>query len=161
MNDSTVTMVSPQHVLRQQAYILFYSKVQTVSLNGSSTRHNDADVTHEGRVHANGIRSSNNSSDDLGEAVSAEERSVLQAGAASKVLPTARSSSSMTEVECNNTDKGEQEMEEVDMSMRYVDRETRLKRKYSWAVKPFRSVPIVTQTSFLCMLGVDSDRKLP
>ena len=47
------------------------------------------------------------------------------------------------------------------MSMRYVDRETRLKRKYSWAVKPFRSVPIVTQTSFLCMLGVDSDRKLP
>ena len=67
----------------------------------------------------------------------------------------------MMEVECNNTDKGEKEMEEVDMSMRYVDRETRLKRKYSWAVKPFRSVPVVTQTSFLCMLGVDSDRKLP
>lgn len=28
MNDSTVTVVTPQHVLKQQAYILFYSKIQ-------------------------------------------------------------------------------------------------------------------------------------
>ena len=38
MNDSTVTMVSPQHVLRQQAYILFYSRVQPVVPESKSSR---------------------------------------------------------------------------------------------------------------------------
>jgi hypothetical protein len=141
MNDSTVTMVSPQHILKQQAYILFYSKVQAPSPNGSSARHSETAITMEGRGHSNGLRTSYSSSDDLGEAVSADERALLQVRAASKLLPTARSSSSIEESECDSTQKGEQEMEDVDMSMRYVDRETRLKRKYSWAVKPFRSVP--------------------
>jgi hypothetical protein len=141
MNDSTVTMVSPQHILKQQAYILFYSKVQAPSPNGSTSHHSESDVTREGTGHSNGFRTSNSFQDDLGEAISAEERALLQARAALKLLPTARSSSSIDETECDSTQKGEQVMEDVDMSMRYVDRETRLKRKYSWAVKPFRSVP--------------------
>jgi hypothetical protein len=143
MNDSTVTMVSPQHILKQQAYILFYSKVQAPSPNGSTTHHSESDVTREGKGHSNGFRTSTSSQDDVGEAISAEERALLQARAALKLLPTARSSSSISSIEeseCDSTQKGKQVMEDVDISMRYVDRETRLKRKYSWAVKPFRSV---------------------
>lgn len=136
MNDSTVTMVSPQHVLKQQAYILFYSKVQAASTNGSSVPHTEPDFIHK-EGHSNGFRSSNNSSDDVGEAVSVED--LLLARAASKVPATARSSSSILACESDNTQKGEQEAVEEDVtSMRYIDRETRLKRKYSWAVKPFR-----------------------
>ena len=161
MNDSTVTIVSPQHVLKQQAYILFYSKDVDVSLNGSSHGGSvgvGASQGEEGAERQKDMKSSshlNGSSsvtmsmtgDDLGEALTVKEKSDLSLVALSHVHKVASSSSSSSQPQSQS--QSELDSEDVcgDIgdeyqcsNMIYVDRDTRLKRKYSWAVKPFRCV---------------------
>ena len=163
MNDSTVTIVSPQHVLKQQAYILFYSKDVDIPSNGTS-HSGGAGVVHSqgdgvtGRPkesksssHLNGNSdvtlsvSVSVSGDDLGEALTVKEKSALSLSMLSHIHNVASSSSSSShsrsQSEPNSEDVGGDIGNESECSnMIYVDRDTRLKRKYSWAVKPFRCV---------------------
>ena len=167
MNDSTVTIVSPQHVLKQQAYILFYSKDVDIPLNGAS---------HSGGViggHSQGVdeitvrpkdsKSGNHSNgsigvgvsvggDDLGESLTDKEKAALLA--LNHTHKVASSSPSSSSSQCQSQSEldseaacGDRGDESECTSMIYVDRETRLKRKYSWAVKPFRCVTLTFQSS--------------
>lgn len=160
MNDSTVTTVSPQHVLKQQAYILFYSKDVDIPLNGAS--HSGGVIgghsqgVDESSVRPKDFKSSNHSNgsigvgvgvggDDLGESLTDKEKAALLAlSHAHKVASSSPSSSSsqcQSQSELDSEAAGGDRGDESEcISMIYVDRETRLKRKYSWAVKPFRCV---------------------
>ena len=189
MNDNTVTLVSPQHVLKQQAYILFYSKEQNDTSNGiikkdlpheilkSGARGFQRDATSSSSSSGSSSGSSSSSSssgggggggsngsniDDEGEMLSPAEvaqvqctqqaRTQIQTHTALKT-DAARSSSSLppfafkteteTETEEDNEDlllNGEGEGEGEDS----VGCEIRLKKKCSWAVKPFRYCTVHT-----------------
>ena len=218
MNDSTVTVVSPQHVLKQQAYILFYSKTQISTpiisteinkingeLNGNKNGNKTISVisapssSSGSNSNKNKIVNSSDSDsyiDDMGEILSAEELQVAhtaqqlqlqqqqqQQKEAKELLDKRNINSISSEmnhildkrggdkgsgkdddddrikieknvheidhknvivngiengIEVKNEKVGEEgEVEEV-TNMRYEDIQTRLKKKYSWAVKPFR-----------------------
>ena len=223
MNDSTVTVVSPQHVLKQQAYILFYSKTQISTpiisteinkingeLNGNKNGNKTISVisapssSSGSKSNKNKIVNSSDSDsyiDDMGEILSAEELQIahtaqLQLQQQQQQQKEANENSnkrninsissevnhvldkrgseigggkggggnkdddddgikieknnhendhkngivngSKNGIEVKNEKVGEEgEVEEV-TNMRYEDIQTRLKKKYSWAVKPFR-----------------------
>ena len=194
MNDSTVTMVSPQHVLKQQAYILFYSKVQPIVPVNDPKDSKTASAVVNGVVGGvNGVVSTKSSNskvdsssgsyiDDLGESLTVEElelahsREITQKTKLTEMAEKAHvvtsnsshsssSSASSSEDEKSILNQGEgsdeEELEECRMNgidgkkegkrggkegenedectnMLYDNCTTRLKKKYSWAVKPFR-----------------------
>ena len=164
MNDSTVTMVSPQHVLKQQAYILFYSKIPPTIPESESSH-----VEHmkKGKNDKNGIepkitdlksseKNSNGSStskddniksnsdsyiDDLGESLNPEEL----AGRArnhSEMMIKRNIANQQTDVKLENgSSVGKAIDYEVNYDSSFVEEEeieTRLIKIKSWAVKPFR-----------------------
>lgn len=184
MNDNTVTLVSPQHVLKQQAYILFYSKEQNDTSIGvikkdlpdeilkSGARGFQRDASSSSSGSGSSSSSSRSSSysggggggsngsniDDEGEMLSPAEVAQVQCTQQARTqthialkTDAARSSSSLppfafkteteTETEEDNEDlllngdgDGDGEGEGEDS----VGCEIRLKKKCSWAVKPFR-----------------------
>ena len=188
MNDNTVTLVSPQHVLKQQAYILFYSKEQSDNSNGmtkkdlpdeilkSGARGFQRDASGSSSSSSSGSSGSSSSSgngsgsgggsggggggnngsniDDEGEMLSQAEIAQVQHTQQARTqththtalkTDAARSSSSLppfafkTETETENDEDNEDLLlnGEAEDS---VSCEIRLKKKCSWAVKPFRYI---------------------
>ena len=163
MNDSTVTIVSPQHVLRQQAYILFYSKVQPAipgseSTNGMHMKNskngkvgNETSITDSVPLEGSNKSSKNGKDDnlksnsdsyidDLGESLSPQEladRAKKQLELTIKRNSTNQQSDEMMKnglIEDNAIDS------EVENISHFLGEEieTRLVKIKSWAVKPFR-----------------------
>jgi hypothetical protein len=178
MNDSTVTVVTPQHVLKQQAYILFYSKLQPPTPLAASIKTESqkqivrATVSSSDENKSIGIDSSGNKGSsssniddesDFGVSLSPEELISLAAatvestslknkGNISNGLNTLieldeahkkrkLSSSSLSIEEYDNNNVG-------GINMRYDASTTRLRIKYSWALKPLR---FVGNSRRLCM----------
>jgi hypothetical protein len=178
MNDSTVTVVTPQHVLKQQAYILFYSKLQPPTPLAASIKNESqkqivrATVSSSDENKSIGIDSSGNKGSsssniddesDFGVSLSPEELISLAAatvestslknkGNISNGLNTLieldeahkkrkLSSSSLSIEEYDNNNVG-------GINMRYDASTTRLRIKYSWALKPLR---FVGNSRRLCM----------
>jgi hypothetical protein len=170
MNDSTVTVVTPQHVLKQQAYILFYSKLQPPTAHVASVKNEfqkqtvDATVTSSDENKSNGIDNRSNKSSsgsniddelDFGVSVSSEElislaaatekstslkkkvngsnglNSLIEVDEAHKKRKLSSSSLSREEYDNNNVGG---------INMRYDTSTTRLRTKFSWALKPLRFV---------------------
>ena len=172
MNDNTVTLVSPQHVLNQQAYILFYSKELSDVPNGvtktdmpddtvkSGARGFQRDASSSSSSSSNSSSNSSSSSssssggnsgsniDDEGEMLSPAELAAIQrtqaqaqVQARSQVaLKTDAALSSSSLPPFMSETEAEENSEELlgEDNSNSMSCEIRLKKKCSWAVKPFR-----------------------
>lgn len=172
MNDSTVTVVTPQHVLKQQAYILFYSKLQPptpveVSVKNevqkqivSSSGEIKSIVVDNGSSNRN-ISSSGSNIDDSDFGVSLSPEELISLTTATKKLPSATTASITAGrvpngfsalIELDETQKKRKlsdssvsldvhdNNDEEGVNMRYDASTTRLRIRYSWALKPLRFV---------------------
>lgn len=179
MNDNTVTLVSPQHVLKQQAYILFYSKEQSDNSNGmikkdlpdeilkSGARGFQRDATSSSSSSGSGSSGNSSSSngsggggnngsniDDEGEMLSPAEIAQVQHTQQARThtqtqthtalkTDAARSSSFLPPFAFKTETETEEDNEDLLLNGEGEDSvscEIRLKKKCSWAVKPFRYI---------------------
>ena len=157
MNDNTVTLVSPQHVLNQQAYILFYSKDQSHIPNGATKTNIPDDTLKPGArgfqrdpssssssSSSNNGGSSGSNIDDEGEMLSPAEQAAIQRTQAQArtqialITDVALSSSSLPPfMSLTEIEEDSEELNGEDSTNSIIS-EIRLKKKCSWAVKPFR-----------------------
>ena len=164
MNDSTVTMVSPQHVLKQQAYILFYSKVPPPipesksshiehmkkgenNKNGNEPTITDLKLSEKNSNGSSNSKDSNIKSnsdsyiDDLGESLNPEELAGIARNHL-EMMTKRNITNQQTNVKMENGSSVENAVDyEVNYDSSFLkdeEIETRLIKIKSWAVKPFR-----------------------